>query len=206
MELCITDNPNDLDRMGNLVQKEERLIEEGPPRVNRPELRPTTSVWVQRVLIDDNTKVLYKREESGTEFYYLRQGPPDHTTIDEKVIYSFVNTMEGIFGDVVFLDKYNQEWELKVPSELRGLTQNGISIMRQEIDLGGPSNLNFPTPGTFYVPPPSPSYTYTPRPVPTPMRVSFADTRPPLGPYGPRPMGSGIMYGSSGHPATGVPI
>ena len=99
--------------------------------------------------------------------------------------------MEGIFGDVVFLDKYNQEWELKVPSELRGLTQNGISIMRQEIDLGGPSNLNFPTPGTFYVPPPNPSYTYTPRPVPTRMRVSFADTRPPLGPYGPRPMGSG---------------
>ena len=107
------------------------MIEEGPPRVNRPELRPTTSVWVKRdILIDDNTKVLYKREESGTEFYYLRQGPLDHTTTDEKVIYSFVNTMEGIFGDVVFLDKYNQEWELKVPSELRGLTQNGISIMR----------------------------------------------------------------------------
>ena len=71
--------------------------------MNRPELRPTTSVWVKRVLIDDNTKVLYKREESGTEFYYLRHGPSDHTTTDEKVIYSFVNTMEGIFGEVVFL-------------------------------------------------------------------------------------------------------
>ena len=185
----MTDNPDDMDRMGNLVRREEQVIEEGPPRVNRPELRPTTSVWVKRVLIDDNTKVLYWREDMGTEFYYLRNSPPDHTTTDEKVLYTFVNTTEGVYGDVVFFDKYNQEWEMKVPSELRGLTQNGIPIIRPVIDLGGPSNFNFSAPGTFYMPPPSPLYTYAPRPEPTPMRVSFADTRPPMRPQGPRPMG-----------------
>ena len=94
-----------------------------------------------------------------------------------------------------------------MPSELRGLTWNGIPIIRQEMNLGGPSNLNFLTPGPSYVPPPSPTYTYAPRPIPTPMRVSFIDNRQPLGPYGPipmRPMGSGI--GSSGYPADRVPI
>ena len=160
----MTDNPEDMDRMGNLVRREEQVIDEGPPRVNRPELRPTTSVWVKRVLIDDNTKVLYWREDMGTEFYYLRNSPPDHTTTDEKALYTFMNTTEGVYGDVVFFDKYNQEWEMKAPSELRGLTQNGIPIIKPVIDLGGPSNFNVSSPGTFYMPPPSPTYTYGPRP------------------------------------------
>ena len=72
-------------------------------------------MWVKRVLIDDNTKVLYWREDKGREFYYLRHSPPDHTTTYEKVLYTFVNTTEGIYGDVVFFDKYNQEWEMKAP-------------------------------------------------------------------------------------------
>ena len=58
---------------------------------------------------------------------------------------------------------------MKLPSGLRGIMHNGIPIIRQEMDLGGPSNFNFPPPGNFYVPPPSPSYTYAPRPTPTPM-------------------------------------
>ena len=62
------------------------------------------------------------------------------------MLYTFVNTTEGVYGDVVFFDKYNQEWEMKVPSELRGLTQNGIPIIRPVIDLGGPSNFNFSAP------------------------------------------------------------
>ena len=160
----MTDNPEDMDRMGNLVRRKEQVIDEGPPRVNRPELRPTTSVWVNRVLIDDNTKVLYKREDNGTEFYYLRHSPPDHTTTEEKVLYPFLNTTEGVFGDIVFFDKYGQEWDMKLPSQLRGLTQNGIPIIRQEMDQGGPSNFNFPPSENFYRPPPSPTYTYGPRP------------------------------------------
>ena len=60
----MTDNPEDMDRMGNLVRREEQVIDEGPPRVNRPELRPTTSVketsltisltpaWIPLILIN----------------------------------------------------------------------------------------------------------------------------------------------------------
>ena len=116
-----------------------------------------------------------------------------------------MNTTEGVYGDVVFFDKYNQEWEMKAPSELRGLTQNGIPIIKPVIDLGGPSNFNVSSPGTFYMPPPSPTYTYGPRPTPNPMRVSFADTRPPSGPYGLRPVRSGSGIGSgrqSANPTT----
>ena len=53
-------NPKEVDRLGNVIPREERLIEENPPVTNRPGLRPINSTWVRRVLIDDPAKVLYK--------------------------------------------------------------------------------------------------------------------------------------------------
>ena len=63
----ITKNPEDVDPLGNLVPREERLIEEHPPVIiDRPRLRQVNSIWVHRVLIDENTKVLYKQEDTRT--------------------------------------------------------------------------------------------------------------------------------------------
>ena len=65
----LIDNPKNVDRLGNVSQREERLkerlIDENPPIPNRPGLWPINSTWVRRVLIDDPAKVLYKRMESG---------------------------------------------------------------------------------------------------------------------------------------------
>ena len=46
----LTENPENVDRLGNIVPMEEklkeRLIEENPPVTNRPGLRPVNSIWV----------------------------------------------------------------------------------------------------------------------------------------------------------------
>ena len=60
MYLLLIENPENVDRLGNVIPREERLIEENPPVTNRPGLRPINSTWVRRVLIDDPAKVLYK--------------------------------------------------------------------------------------------------------------------------------------------------
>ena len=66
-------------------------------------------------------------------------------------------------------------------------------------DIPSTSNFVYRNPGSIYTPVlNTPSFT-TFRPVTSTQRVSFVEP-------GPRPMGSGVMYGSSGHPATRVPI
>ena len=40
--------------------------------------RLVNSIHVQRVLLDDTIKVLYKRTYEEAEFYYLRSRVPEH--------------------------------------------------------------------------------------------------------------------------------
>ena len=140
-------------------------------------------------------KVLYKRVESGTEFFYLRNSPPDHTITEEKVLYAFVDTNLGAYKDVVFFNKYNLEWDFKFADEVMNLTFQGMPIVRIGNDMPSTSNFVYHNPGPIYTPVlNTPSFTIHRRPVASTQRVSFAEP-------GPRPMGSGIMYRSSGHPA-----
>lgn len=65
----LTETPEDVDQLGKFIPRKGKLIEEGPPMPERPGLRLINSIWVRRVLIDDRTKVLYKWEDAGSEFY-----------------------------------------------------------------------------------------------------------------------------------------
>ena len=69
-------DPEAVDVLGNPVDKEHGLIEEGPPKIKQQGLRLINSIWIKRVLIDDATKALYKREDAGSGLFYLRDFPP----------------------------------------------------------------------------------------------------------------------------------
>ena len=72
----LVEDPEVVDVLGNLVDKENGLIEEGPPKIEQQGLRLINSIWTRRVPIDDATKALYKREDACSEFFYLRDFPP----------------------------------------------------------------------------------------------------------------------------------
>ena len=60
----LTEFPDEVDKLGNLVVPEIKVDDEGPPKVNLPDFRLVNSIWVHRVLIDDMTK-LYTKETMG---------------------------------------------------------------------------------------------------------------------------------------------
>ena len=135
---------------------------------------------------------MYKQVEAGTKFYYLRNSPLDHTITEEKVLYAFVDTNPGAYKDVVFVDKYNLEWDLKFADEVMNLTFQGMSIVRIGNDMPSTSNFVYRNLGPIYtLVLNKPSITIHRPPVASTQRVSFAKP-------GPRPMGSGVMYRSSG--------
>ena len=88
----LTETPEDVDQLGNFIPRKGKLIEEGPPMPERLGLRLINSIWVRRVLIDDRTKVLYKRVDAGSEFYYLRHSPPDHTVTQKTKYFMYLST------------------------------------------------------------------------------------------------------------------
>lgn len=61
----LIENPEYVDQLGNPISREEKLLEENPPIKDRPGLRPINSIWVRRVLIDNDTKVLYNERSQG---------------------------------------------------------------------------------------------------------------------------------------------
>ena len=89
---------------------------------------------------------MYKRVESGTEFFYLRNSPPDHTITEEKLLYAFVDINPGASKDVVFFDKYNLEWDLKFADEVMNLTFQGMPIVRIGNDMPSTSNFVYRNP------------------------------------------------------------
>ena len=86
------------------------------------------SVWTKRVLIDDATKVLYKREDAGSEFFYLRDFPPLHCLTEEKVLYVYVNTLAEAERSMLFLDKFGIEWSMKLEANIKELTFLGTPV------------------------------------------------------------------------------
>ena len=100
-----------------------------------------------------------------TKFYYLRNSPPDHTITEDKVLYVFVDANTGAYKGVVFLDKYNLEWDLKLPSDIRGLTFQGMPIVRYWDDMGSPSNFVYRNLGPIYMLPMNTPSFHTHRPM-----------------------------------------
>ena len=64
----LTENHEEVDKLGTRIHMKVRLDEEGPPRVEIVGFRLFNSIHVQRVLLDDTTKVLYKRIDGRLSF------------------------------------------------------------------------------------------------------------------------------------------
>ena len=66
MYLIVAD-PEIVDFLGNVTPAvADPLRPEGPPVLTPTEYMLVNSMWTQRVLIDDNTRAVYKREDLGT--------------------------------------------------------------------------------------------------------------------------------------------
>ena len=133
----LVEDPKAIDVLGNPVDKEHELIEEGPHRIKQQGLRLINSVWTKWVLIDDVTKALYKREDTDTNFFYLRDFPPLHSLIEEKVLYVYVNALAEAERSVIFLDKFKIEWSIKLEAEIKELTFLGTPATRTGLAKAG---------------------------------------------------------------------
>ena len=76
-----------MDNLGHRVQEEARIDEEGPPKVELVGFRLVNSILMQRVFIDDTSKVLYKRNNEETEFFYLRSKVLEYMVAESKILY-----------------------------------------------------------------------------------------------------------------------
>ena len=135
--------------------KEHGLIEEGTPRIEQQGLRLINSIWFKRVPIDDATKALYKREDAGSEFFYLRDFPPLQCLTKDKVLYVYVNTHAEVKRSVLFLDKFGIEWSMRLEAEIKELTFLGTPVVRTGLAEAGISNFTYRTPMGIPMPTPS---------------------------------------------------
>lgn len=149
----ITDRPDEVDALGSVVNIPSQAQAEEPPRPMDPSLRLVNSIRTRHILLDDETKDLYSRSDSGTEFFYLREDPLEHSLSEEKVLYVFI--CEGLGSSnspVVFLDKYHQEWTLMLDTEVGYLTYLGITVTRGGMSGVSTSRPSVYTPGNMRTP------------------------------------------------------
>ena len=126
----LTKNPDELDKLGTRIQAEIRIEEEGPPRVELVGFRLVNSILVHRVLLDDTTKVLYKRTDEEAEFYYLRSRVPKNMVTDQKILYVYTRVPLAEGQNMMMLDKYGLEWEMLLLGEVKDLTYMGMPIVK----------------------------------------------------------------------------
>ena len=195
----IVENPEVVDNLGNIVPEGLGVVEEGPPMPSIPGLRLVNSIGTRRILIDDSTKALYKRDDGSTEFFYIHHYPPEYSLSEEKILYVFLNPMNNTPQPVMFLDKYGLEWKLMLESDLRGITALGVPIVKARPEAST-SGFTFRTPMAVPRPTPSAPPIHTARPVTSTHHVSFAKDGGM-----PRPIGSEATHATSGHPASRVP-
>lgn len=62
----IIDDPDEVDNLGTPMREKLRIPVEGPPMPDHLGLKQVNSIGTRRVLLDNNTKVMYKQEETGT--------------------------------------------------------------------------------------------------------------------------------------------
>ena len=99
----IVDKPGDVDTLGNLMPEQPAQVDEGPPTTIIQGFKLVNSITTHRVLIDDVTKALYRRADSGTEFFYIRDYPDEHILTEEKILYVYINT--NIRGNITALHR-----------------------------------------------------------------------------------------------------
>ena len=136
------DNPDVVDKLGDRVPREEPHLETTRPRPAQLNFKMVNTIVTKRVLITDETRALYKRTDSGIEFFYHRQNPLKHSLTNEKVLYVLFNKAESCWHrSVIFMDSYGQEWDLLLKHEIGDFTHLGRSI-NQEGDSSTARQIN----------------------------------------------------------------
>ena len=189
MYLIVAD-PEFVDSLGNVTTVADPGKIEGPPELTPAGYKLVNSIRTQRILVDDNTMAVYKREDSGTEFFYLRYNPTDYSLEADKVLYVYIQTaLVSERMPTIFLDKFGFEWDLMLDSEVTGITYMGNPISR----IAG---IGVRTPGMGFTTPPSilrPAVSGSSIPL---VRPTFSGSSMPL----PRPVGSGARVSFFGEP------
>ena len=115
----LTESLQEVDKLGNIVHGEMKMEEEGPPKVELLSFRLVNFIRVQKVLIDDTSKVLYQKKDEEVEFVYVRTKILENMATKNKVLYVYVRTPILVGQNMILLDKYGLEWEMLLPSEVK---------------------------------------------------------------------------------------
>ena len=111
----VVDDPDTVDSVGGIKVPHPHEGDELPPRPLQEGVKLVNSIVVHLVPIDNPTKALYKWIDEGSDFYYEREDPYGYSLTEVKILYVF--RQEGFMPEprpVAFVDKYNQEWTLKL--------------------------------------------------------------------------------------------
>ena len=68
-------NPDVVDVLDQIVPREEHCIHRVHSRPVQTKLKVINSITTKRILIGDDNQALYKRSDSGSEFFYHRKNP-----------------------------------------------------------------------------------------------------------------------------------
>ena len=75
-------------------------------------------IITERILIDDDHRALYMRNDSGSKFFYHMKNPLKHSLTTEKVLYVIFNRIQRFPKSVTFVDTFGQEWDLLLDNEV----------------------------------------------------------------------------------------
>ena len=126
----VVEDPEVVDTLGGVKGPQPHEGDELPPRPLQEGVKLVNSIVVRFVPLDNPTKALYRQIDKGSEFFYERDDPLNHSLTEVKILYVF--KQEGFLLDpapVAFVDKYNQEWTLMLRAEVRGYTYKGRIIL-----------------------------------------------------------------------------
>ena len=104
------DNPGVVNRLGQIVPREEHCTHRVDSRpVHQPNDKVINSIITKRILIDDDHRALYMRNDTGSEFFYHMKNPLKHSLTTKKVLYVIFNRAERFPKSITFVDTFGQE-------------------------------------------------------------------------------------------------
>ena len=155
--------------------------------------------------MDDTSKVLYKRNDEETKFFYLRSKVPKYMVIESKILYVYSGVPISKGQNMMMLDKYGLEWEILLSNEVKDLTYLGMPIVRVDKEAGTSFDFMYRKLGPISMPTPTGSPISILRPTMSGPRVLFVEPIIPLTRMGGYRL-EGSMGASSGNSTIRVPI
>ena len=114
-----------LNMMGHMEPTEEHYTHNIDSRQDQPIDKVINVIITERILIDDDHRALYMRNDSGSRFFYHMKNPLKHSLTTEKVLYVIFNRTERFPKSVTFIDTFGQEWDLLSDNEVKNFNHQG---------------------------------------------------------------------------------